>query len=183
VSLFMYVDNSSVLEAGRRLGAVRQTMADSVADRTWDIDYGRLHHAVSQGNSIAKASLFGPAPPSSDSLWAMCTRRGIEVVSYLHESGVEETGVAVAIAGRMVQDACNRMRSERADLAVLVSGDQALVPAVEILAELGVRTMVVFWEDDTSPVLRAAADDFFPLDDMFDYVASPTRPPRNPVRP
>jgi hypothetical protein len=182
MALYVYVDNSNVWIEGCRFSAVRRGMAASlldaqakgIVDADWRIDFGRLYEAVCPADvAIGRASLFGSRPPANDSLWALARSRGFDVATYDRNFVNKEKEVDVAIAARMTQDAYKYMSADDSAKVVLLSGDRDQTPAIEILKEEGISTLIVFWEHATSPVLREAASDFFPLDKLFDHISLP----------
>jgi len=76
----------------------------------------------------------------------------------------------VAIATQMMADSYEHMRADRGDRVVLLSGDRDYVPTVKSLSARSLPTTVVFWQHATAHDLRDAADDFVPLDPLFDHL-------------
>lgn len=178
--LFVYVDNSNVWIEGRRVSAVRSGLAASavdamdrgVLDQSWSYDFGRLYEAVCPDTAqIGRSSLFGSRPPPNDSLWEKARQQGFEVHTFDRNYSNKEKEVDVAIATQIVADSFEHMRLDRGDRCVLVSGDRDYVPALQNLSGRGLPTTVVFWDHATARDLREAADDYHPLDPLFDHVS------------
>jgi uncharacterized LabA/DUF88 family protein len=179
MALFVYVDNSNVWIEGMRVSAVRKGMAADtkdamnrkITDQTWTYDFGKLYEAVCPDlEQIGRSSLFGSRPPENDSLWQLAESVGFDVILFDRNFSNKEKEVDVAIATQMVADSYEYMKRERGDRVVLLSGDRDYLPSVRQLSGRGFPTTVVFWEHATSVDLRAEADDFARLDDLFDYL-------------
>lgn len=177
--LFVYVDNSNVWIEGQRVSAVRRGLAKSikdamdrgVVDHEWSYDFGQLYRAVCPEDSpIGRSSLFGSRPPPNDSLWDMARQVGFEVFTFDRNFKNKEKEVDVAIATQMMEDSYEHMRSDRGDMVVLIAGDRDYVPTLESLRKRGFRSLVVFWEHATARDIRDAADDYSPLEPLFEHL-------------
>lgn len=178
MALFVYVDNSNVWIEGMRVSAVKKGLATSPqdamkrTDQSWTYDFGRLYQAVCPDIAqIGRSSLFGSRPPANDSLWDLARHEGFEVFVFDRNYDNKEKEVDVAIATQVMADSYEHMSTERHDRVVLLSGDRDYVPVVKSLAARGLPTTVVFWEHGTAHDLRNAADDFSPLDPLFDHLS------------
>jgi uncharacterized LabA/DUF88 family protein len=100
---------------------------------------------------------------------------GFDVILFDRNYSNKEKEVDVAIATQMVADSYEYMKHDRNDRVVLVSGDRDYLPSIKQLAARGFPTTVVFWEHATSLDLRADADQFAKLDDLFDYLTRPRK--------
>lgn len=179
MALFVYVDNSNLWIEGMHISAVSKGMASDlseamtkrITDQSWSYDFGKLYEVICpESEQIGRSSLFGSRPPANDSLWGLAKREGFEVIVFDRNYSNKEKEVDVAIATRMVADSFTYMKQDREDRAVLVSGDRDYRPSLQILAERGFPTTVTFWEHATSVDLRAAADQFVPLDPLFSFL-------------
>lgn len=180
VVLFVYVDNSNLWIEGMRVSAVRKGLARDVQDAmrrhvtdpAWSYDFGRLYQAVCPDTAqIGRSSLFGSRPPANDSLWGLAEREGFEVTTFDRNFKNKEKEVDVAISTQIMEDSYEHMRSARGDRLVLVSGDRDYVPTIKSLAKRSLPASVVFWEHATARDLRQAADDFAPLEPLFDHLS------------
>lgn len=178
--LFVYIDNSNVWIEGQRASAVRKGMASSawdamnrdIKDHDWRYDFGRLYElACPPDAQIGRSILFGSRPPENDSLWGRARKEGFEVVVQDRNAANREKRIDTGITTVMLEDSFSYMNPEREDMAVLVAGDGDYIPAVESIRARGMGVRVVFWSHGTSRDLRAAADEFQPLDDHLDYLA------------
>ena len=182
MTLYVYVDNSNVWIEGTRLSAVRRGMAHdmqdaithNVTDHSWSYDFGKLYQAVSQGNDVGRASLFGSRPPQNDSLWELAKKKGFEVEVFDRNVANKEKQVDVAMATQIMADSYERM--QKGDKAVLLAGDRDYLPVLSSLRARGLGVLVAFWDHATSRELKAHRSDFFPLDGLFDYLTLSTTP-------
>lgn len=179
MALFVYVDNSNVWIEGMRVSAVRKGLATSIqhamenhiVDHSWSYDFGALYRSICPDTAqIGRSSLFGSRPPANDSLWGLARAEGFDVQIFDRSFSNKEKEVDVAIATQMVEDSFIYMRTDRHDRVVLLTGDRDYRPTVESLARRGFPTTVIFWQHATSKDLQAAADDFFALDGLFEYL-------------
>lgn len=177
--LFVYVDNSNVWIEGMRVSAVRKGLASSpsdamdrkVTDHDWAYDFGRLYEAVCPSTAqIGRSSLFGSRPPANDSLWQLAQSAGFEVTVFDRNFSNKEKQVDSAITTQILEDSFQHMRPERGDRVVLLAGDRDYLPPIESLKKRGLPTTVVFWDHATARDLREQADDFSPLDPLFDHI-------------
>jgi uncharacterized LabA/DUF88 family protein len=173
---FIYVDNSNVFIEGKRIAAIRDGAAKSVAhanragiqDNSFRLDFGGLYDFVAENNpgKIARAVLFGSSPPESDAVWAVAERAGFEAVVIDRNSANREKKIDTGIVAAMVRDAYTKADKAK-DTITLVAGDSDYVPAVELLTEDGFRVEVVFWSSVSSE-LKAACSRFVELDAHLD---------------
>lgn len=178
---FTYVDNSNVYIEGCRASAVakkmpgagtyNEAMNNGVIDRTWNLDYGRLHEFVcGEKDDIGGAKLWG-SPPPSDSFWEMVKRKGFEVKTYERNFAGKEKKVDVAIAHRITKDAYSGKITKGTDEITLVAGDKDFVPVIEDLIENGFKVHVVFWEN-AAPELKGACSEFICLNPFLGLLSA-----------
>lgn len=174
----VYVDNSNVFIEGMRAKAVvsgratiHKAMQDNVLDKTYKIDFGRLHEFVAGNvpNEIKRCMLFGSRPPPNDSLWAIARRVGFEVVVEDRNVRNQEKRIDTGIVTAMIRDAYT-MADKSADVITLVAGDGDYVPPVRTLVEDGFRVEVVFWSHASSE-LKVAASKFVDLNPRLNHLA------------
>jgi uncharacterized LabA/DUF88 family protein len=183
MKVFTYVDNSNVYIEGSRVSAVRKGMApniydamnNKIVDRSWNIDYGRLHQFLcgTDQAEIGAARLWG-SPPPSDSFWEMVERKGFTVETFEKSPSGQEKKVDVAIAYRITKDAFTCIDKSESEI-VLVSGDKDFVPVIEDLIMEGFKLKVAFWDQAAQELknsLRNSATDFLSLDPYFDLISS-----------
>jgi uncharacterized LabA/DUF88 family protein len=170
------VDNSNVFIEGKRIAAIRDGAAKSVAhanragiqDNAFRLDFGGLYDFVAENNPgrIARAMLFGSSPPESDAVWAVAERAGFEAVVINRNSASREKKIDTGIVAAMVHDAYTKADKTK-DTITLVAGDSDYVPTIELLTEDGFRVEVVFWSSASSE-LKAACSRFVVLDAHLD---------------
>lgn len=175
---FIYVDNSNIFIEGKRIAAIRDGAARSVAhanregiqDNSFRLDFGGLYDFVAENNpgKIARAVLFGSSPPESDKVWAVAERAGFEAVVIDRNVENREKKIDTGIVAAMVRDAYTRVDKTK-DTITLVAGDSDYVPAVEILTNDGFRVEVVFWSS-ASEELKAVSSRFIELDRHLDVL-------------
>jgi uncharacterized LabA/DUF88 family protein len=179
MTLFVYVDNSNVWIEGMRISAVKKGLATSpsdamerkITDHAWAYDFGRLYGAICpDGALIGRSSLFGSRPPANDSLWKLAENAGFQVEVFDRNFSNKEKEVDSAITTQILEDSFLYMKSDQ-DRVVLVAGDRDYVPPIESLARRGIPTTVIFWQHATARDLRAKADDYSPLDPLFEHIS------------
>jgi uncharacterized LabA/DUF88 family protein len=173
---FIYVDNSNVFIEGKRISAIRQGKAKSIAeaqangvsDRDFRLDFGELYDFVAENNpeKVARAVLFGSGVSENDHVWQIAERVGFEAVVVNRNAENREKKVDTGIVAAMVRDAYTRADKAK-DTITLVAGDSDYVPAVELLTEDGFRVEVVFWSS-ASAELKAVCTRFIELDRHLD---------------
>ena len=169
---FIYVDNSNVFIEGKRISAIRQGLAKTVAeaqendiiDADFRLDFGELYDFVAENNphKVARAVLFGSGVSESDKVWQIAERVGFEAVIVGRNAENREKKVDTGIVAAMVRDAYTRADRDR-DTITLVAGDSDYVPAVELLTGDGFRVEVVFWSS-ASHELKSVCTRFIELD-------------------
>jgi uncharacterized LabA/DUF88 family protein len=169
---FIYVDNSNVFIEGKRIAAIRDGKAKSVAhanandisDHSFRLDFGELYDFVAEHNpeKVARAVLFGSSPPESDAVWMIAEKVGFEAVVVSRNAANQEKKIDTGIVAAMVRDAYTRVDKAK-DTITLVAGDSDYVPAVELLTDDGFHVEVVFWSS-ASAELKNAASRFIELD-------------------
>lgn len=183
MKVFTYVDNSNVYVEGSRVSAVRKGMAtniydamnNKIVDRSWNIDYGRLHQFLcgTDQAEIGAARLWG-SPPPSDSFWEMVKRQGFTVETFEKSASGQEKKVDVAIAHRITKDAYTCLNKSEDEL-VLVSGDKDFVPVIADLIKEGYKVKIAFWDQAAQELkdsLRNPVTDFLSLDPHFELISS-----------
>lgn len=171
---FLYVDNSNVWIEGMHVAAVENghaptiwdAMENKICDYSWKMDFGKLYQfAGGDQKDVGRAVLYGSRPPKNDSLWAIATKKGFEVVVYDRNASNKEKKIDTSIAADMVADSYELM-NPATDEVTLVSGDRDLVPAVEKVRKRGLKVDVVFW-DHGAAELKAVASTFISLNQHF----------------
>jgi NYN domain len=172
MTLYVYVDNSSLSIEGQRLSAVKSGLAfdmhdaisRDVTDYSWRCDMGALHRAVCPPNeSIGGSSLFGTRPHDDDSLWSMAAEQGFDVDVI---DGNAASKVDVAVTTKIMADSYEHMQP--GDTAVLVAGDRDYLPVIESLRSRRLGVLVAFWEHATARAMKSPPDEFFSLDAHFE---------------
>lgn len=176
MKIYTYVDNSNLYIEGTRISAVKQGLASNIfdamnngiVDRTWQIDYGKLHAFLcgTLKSEIGGARLWG-SPPPSDTFWGMVKSKGFDVETFDKSRSGREKKVDVAIAHRMTKDAYTIIKKE--DELTLVAGDKDFVPVVEDLTLEGFKVVVMFW-GHAAQELKDVSTSFINLDSHFQYL-------------
>ena len=173
---YIYVDNSNVFIEGKRISAIKQGRARSVAeaqangitDFDFRLDFGELYDFVAEHNpqKVARAVLFGSGVSENDKVWQVAERVGFEAVIVGRNAENREKKVDTGIVAAMVRDAYTRADRQQ-DTITLVAGDSDYVPAVELLTGDGFRVEVVFWSS-VSHELKEVCTRFIELDPHLD---------------
>ena len=173
---FIYIDNSNIFIEGKRIAAIRNGKAKSVAhananditDHNFRLDFGELYDFVAENNpeKVARALLFGSSPPESDKVWQIAERAGFEAVVIDRNAANREKKIDTGIVAAMVRDAYTRVDKAK-DTITLVAGDSDYVPAVELLVNDGFCVEVVFWSS-ASAELKSVCSRFIELDRHLD---------------
>ena len=98
-------------------------------------------------------------------------RTKVQKCPYDHEENCEityqiEKGVDVALITKMLSFAFKGAY----DVAILISGDEDFVEAVDEIRNLGKRVEICSFKESISPALRKLADKFVTLNDIIDDV-------------
>jgi hypothetical protein len=174
---FLYVDNSNVWIEGMHVSAVQNGLApdiwsaqtSKIVDPSWNLDFGRLFDfAGGQASEVGRAVLFGSRPPPNDSMWAMASAKGFEVVVYDRNVQNKEKKVDTSIVDHLVTDSFERMNAA-SDEITLVAGDSDYAPTVERLRTRGFKVVVIFW-NHASGELKGAATKFISRDGYLGYL-------------
>jgi uncharacterized LabA/DUF88 family protein len=175
---FIYVDNSNVFIEGKRIAAIREGRAKSVAeaqengisDHHFRLDFGELYNFVAENNprKVARAVLFGSGVGEKDKVWQIAESVGFEAVVVSRNAENREKKVDTGIVAAMVRDAYTRADRSR-DTITLVAGDSDYVPAVELLTGDGFQVEVVFWSS-VSHELKSVCSRFIELDRHLDQL-------------
>jgi len=173
---YIYVDNSNVFIEGKRISAIQNGKAQSVAhanenditDHSFRLNFGALYDFVAEHNAekVARAVLFGSSPPQSDAVWQIAEKVGFEAVVVSRNSANQEKKVDTGVVAAMVRDAYTKVDKTK-DTITLVAGDSDYVPAVELLMDDGFRVEVVFWSS-ASNELKGICSKFIELDRYLD---------------
>jgi NYN domain-containing protein len=172
MAVYVYVDNSKLWAEGKRLSAVKAGLAfgmhDAVSrdvlDNSWNHDLGKLYQAVCPPDeTIGGSSLFGCRPLGSDSVWALATQRGFDLLVTEFDPA---DAYDVAVATKVMADSYERMAP--GDKAVLVAGGRDYVPVIDSLRSRKLDVLVAFWHHATARELRTGPAEFLSLDEMFD---------------
>lgn len=175
----VYVDNSNVWIEGMHIAAVRNGSATSVyyaaenkiCDYSWTFDFGKLlKFTGGDKTNIKRAVLFGSKPPQNDSLWKAAELQGFEVITYERNLNNKEKKVDTDIVATVIEDSYEILNKSE-DEIIIVAGDKDYVPAIEKLRKRQIRVIVCFW-NHAAEELKAICDDFYSLDEYWDYLRS-----------
>ncbi len=155
---------------GSNLRRSVQRFKDSV-DGSFELDYVRLVEMVSRGRPVTRAHYFGsyraPLRPSDTAFHAQLGAHGYEVHTFPRYAAEKQVDVALAV--EMVDQAWQ----DTFDYAILVSGDQDFVPAVDKVRSSGKSVEVAAFASSLSSVLRDVCDDCVVLDLFPDQLRKP----------
>jgi uncharacterized LabA/DUF88 family protein len=146
-------------------------MNNSITDRTWQPDYGRLHAFVcgTDKHEIGAAKLWG-SPPPYDSFWERVKQKGFAHHVYERNCVGKEKKVDVDIACTMMQDAYTIIQNDKNNSEIcLVAGDSDFVPAISKLINEGFKVELVFWEHAAKELI-AACSHFTCLNPHLEYL-------------
>jgi uncharacterized LabA/DUF88 family protein len=150
-----------------------QNYFNAIRHRGLKIDLNKLAYALAApyGRLVYKLYVTGVLPATDGFVKG---RRFLDALRYqgwlvkeyvLRERGWgwTEKGVDVCIATKLVKGAMGNLY----DVAILLSGDQDFVPALEEVRQEGKRVVVAQFQDFVSCELAAAADEVVLLDSLI----------------
>lgn len=153
--IILLVDNSNIhISTVNQLGAMA---------RFSYINLVRIH----SNDTILKKHIFGSTPPKNDDFWNIMRQNGWEVTTYErktnHAGGTQEKGVDGAVIAWGVA----AIKDFRPDILVLLSGDLDMRALIQVAKENGCKVHIWSYKKALSPIIEAASDKCFYIDNYF----------------
>ena len=170
---FIYVDHANLFIEGARVSAVSRGQAASIeearssriTDRSFRIDFGKLHRLLVPEFTTARARIFGSRNEANGAVWEEAARCGFEVVVQEVAGNGKDRKIDSSLVLAVARDAYRN--AKQGDRFTIVSGDNEYCTLIAQLQQDGFAVEVLFW-NQAGRAIKRVADKFVVLDPFVD---------------